>query len=325
MKQNKLNKYFLKNFSLYVLLFYIMFFLVSCVVPEENVPNDDYRKGTNGIVVNFMSGILGDKVYTNQDLEVVAEIRNLGAFNEPKGKIYLYGFDASFIPFDSRSSDSSGQLNYVEKDIPKVMGIGPFLKTGGYDKVSFIALKDSIKIPSKNYNLVFTLNTCFNYKTVLSPTVCILPDSSIMGSSTVCRPSTITLSSQAAPVAVTKVESQIIGTNNIFYITIENVGNGRVISNNQTSYNKCPFNLNHEDYDLVDYKVLIENLPEAECNPKGKVKLYNNKARLECRFSTVDNNVLLVSSSYTTPLQIELDYNYVISTNKKVEIISTNI
>ncbi|MFP4403232.1 MAG: hypothetical protein ACLFPJ_02695 [Candidatus Woesearchaeota archaeon] len=313
-----------KKYILILLFILLLFSLVSCVVPDEDVLDLDYRTGNLGLLVNFMSGAVPDSIYENQDLEIVAEIRNVGAFNEPSGKIYLHGFDATVISFDRRIQSKDGvELNYLYQEIPKIMGKSAY-QDGGYDRVSFVASSSDINLKSsKTYNPRFILSTCFNYKTVLSPTVCILPDSSVLKTSSVCKPSTISLSSQGAPVAVTKVETQVVGNNNKFYITIENVGNGRVILNNEESFSNCPLKLEDTDLDIVEFEVKIDNLEKPVCYPEGKVKLFNDKARIECVFSTLKDNEKIVSSPYTTPLQISLDYNYLISTKKEIKIIPT--
>ena len=108
-----------------------------------------------------------------------------------------------------------------------------------------------------------------------------------------------------------------LGGKALFDITIQNVGGGLVLSP-FTSLHSCPSNLGYQDENKVAYSVSMAGGTLISCKPEsGVVTLNNGQGKMICQFS-IGN-----SPSFETPLRIELNYNYMKSWLKSVQIVQT--
>ena len=85
-----------------------------------------------------------------------------------------------------------------------------------------------------------------------------------------------------------------------------------------SSLNRCPGNLKYDDFDEVRYTVSLSGEFPEKCTPSDyMVRLSNNKGKIFCTFKTSS------TTAYESPLQIELNYNYLQSVSKKIDVIRT--
>jgi len=97
-------------------------------------------------------------------------------------------------------------------------------------------------------------------------------------------------------------------------ITIENVGDGTVISTD--SLDKCPYALEREDKNIVEVSLSMSDAGEITCKPEdNKVRLTNGKGLIFCKVP------IGFDTNYETPLDIHLSYGYSSSIERTVEII----
>lgn len=297
---------------LVVLTAFILAVFTSCDMRRsDDMPDTEYRSGSEGIVVRFMDGSPPRKVYEKTPLYIIVEVMNKGAFdNNPNtlGHVTLHGFDSTAMPF------KDGNGNIVKKDLPAVLGKGPFLKEGGYDTITFEIDEGQMLVPyGDSYAPTLMLSACYYYRTIATPTVCIVSDPSLLVKNKVCEPRTITMKSQGAPVAVTKVEQEIMYKIVNFVITIENIGTGTVVK--PSSFDDCPLKLNsHDKINIVKVTPTLRNAQSMGCSPGDEVRLVDGKGTIFCKFA------LLEGAPYTTPLKIQLDYAYNTNTQRSIEI-----
>ncbi len=154
------------------------------------------------------------------------------------------------------------------------------------------------------------LTNCYGYVTYASPLVCIDPMPHTEQQKT-CTAKTITMSSQGAPVAVTKIEQENTRKKSIFTIHIKNVGSGDVI--NWQNIERCspyyPGALlsKHKNVVYTPKLIKIEN-QVLDCNPEGTVRLdENGEGIIVC---TYELEYINLQSAYKTPLIIEFWYGY---------------
>ena len=171
------------------------------------------------------------------------------------------------------------------------------------------------------YEPYIILTACYGYKTIANPVVCIDPNPfGVYTASKACQPRTVTeMGGQGAPIAVTKVE-QIPSRGKVqFKIYIENKAKGKAIADEKVS--TCNL-IEPTDYKYINkidsYEVEASGLNLVACQPDPEnLRLVDDKGVIICSFDT-DQSV----PAYTTPLKIELDYNYMESTQpKKIRII----
>ncbi len=307
-------------------LILILFFGFGCDQKTEE-PSVDYRKGTQGIVMNFMTDMPPATMYDNMPIDLVVEIKNKGAYPQPNpitgwainvispttkgiGTLYLSGFDNTLIV---------GMPKRI--DIPQLEGQSPYNPEGGYDVVSFrgnILNFDSRNID--NYNANFLVTSCYKYETISSQTVCVDPEPySTKEKTKVCTiPPSYSLSGgQGAPVAVTKIEEIVLSNKIQFKIYLKNVGDGKVIDKNRLNID-CPYSLDYTNLDKVYVSGRVSGY-SLSCRPNNPIILINGVGTVICTIP----KPAMSKSAYTTPLQVKLEYGYSSSIQKGVEILNT--
>ena len=283
--------------------------------PEERAPVDIYT-GTKGVELNFVKDLPPSKIYDTSALTLITELRNLGT-SDVSGRCFLHlsGFDDRIVQILTKTKPC-GQLD----------GKGILNPEGGFDTQEFTT--DRIYLPegTDSYKPKFVITTCYDYETIANPLVCIDPNLySIQPVEQACQVKDVLMSGgQGAPVSVTRVDVDMMKNKILFKIHIANQGRGQVLRTGigLTGYgpNSCPFNLEYNDLNIVDYSVDMRGGSLIKCAPEmdgPRVRLVDNKATVFCTFS--------ISGEYafTTPLNIRLNYGYMDSISKEVEILRT--
>jgi len=309
-----------------IVLIFLLFFSFGCS-PETGETDVDYRKGTQGIVMNFMTDMPPATMYDNMPIDLVVEVRNKGAYPQPNpitgwainvisqttkgiGTLYLSGFDNTLI------MGMPKQMSILDLE-----GKNPYNPEGGYDVVSFkgnIINFDSRNIDS--YNANFLVTSCYNYETIASQTVCVDPEPySTKEKTKVCiiPPSYSLSGGQGAPVAVTKIEETVLSNKIQFKIYIKNFGDGKIIDKNRLNID-CPYSLDYTNLDKVYVSGRVSGY-SLSCKPRNPITLTKGGGSVIC---TIPKPVVS-KSAYTTPLQVKLEYGYSSSIQKSVEILNT--
>jgi len=279
---------------------------------EPNMP-DEYHVGTDGLELNFLSGTPPRKIFEGDDLTIVVEITNIGAYpsgdsgDNFDGRLFIGGYDASYVPM----SPTSIQLD------SGLYGKDQYNSDGTFDTETFEASSVSLPEETDLYEPTLQVTACYSYKTYASPVVCIDPDPySSELEDEVCQVRDQTLSGgQGAPVAVTRVEESVTKDNVKFKIFFRNVGNGYVVDSGYID-SDCP-DTDRDNLDKVDVSVRMSNA-QGSCRPDNPVRLVNGQGFVVCDFPKPAESV----AAYTTPLQVELDYGYSTAIEKKVTIIN---
>ena len=172
-----------------------------------------------------------------------------------------------------------------------------------------------------NYETDIIVTSCYKYKTIASPTVCIDPEPyKLVQEKKVCQIGDQKLGNQGAPVAVDRIEQEVSSDKIYFRIFIKNVGKGTVILSDK--YNDCPFDLKHQDIDKITVSAKLSHDSSPVCSPEGTVndpvRLVNGRGVIFCSF----NNPRGARSAYLAPLQIEARYVYSESISKGLEIVN---
>lgn len=307
--------------------FFIVLVLVSSIMgcgggSDNNNDQGDlyYRRGSDGLVLDFLSETT-DVLYENErDIEIVAEIRNEGAFPQSddldslNGRIWVSGFDRDIL-------DLSPRNNFLSED--ELEGKSPYNRRGGFS--SILVEGDVLQLPEGLPSLDQTIkvSATYEYKTIANPEVCIDPEPrSTKIKERVCRVrdySTISLSNQGAPVAVTGVDEEVTSEGILFKIYVRNVGDGRVID--RTVVDQDPNAMGGYERDEVDEVYISEiNLgvrPMSSCKPDvGEyLELYNDEGVIYCKMSSAG-----IDNVYISPLNIILKYGYLTTEYHDIKI-----
>jgi len=281
--------------------------------PEETAGLVSFvRSGTQGLEVGLVRDLPPRTIYDVADLTAVAELKNKGAYDIESDKCFveLGGFDKSIIRnIFPGTRQSCGDIE----------GKSVFNEEGGFNQIEFQS--SSLFLPQgvDKYSPNLVLSTCYNYKTIANPQICVDPNFyQLTSEQKSCQVRDVPLGGgQGAPVAVDFAGVDMLGSKAIIQLDISNAGGGRVVSP-RTSLTQCPNALRYDNFDEVRFTVkLADKFPE-KCTPSDNmVRLVDGRGKIFCTFNI--GNV----PAYETPLNIELNYNYLQSISKKIEIIKT--
>lgn len=264
--------------------------------------NEEYRSGTEGVVVSFLNE--GFTFYDGDYLNLQLVLQNKGAYDAPAGKIVLSGYDPNIVKISDEeialpdefygkslySEEGSTYFVTVEEDAPLSLSLG------------------------ETYDATLQASVCYSYQTIATPTVCLLydPDETY-----ICEQDPIALADQGAPVAVIEVQQTYLQDRVRFAVTIEHIGEGTVINAYDTeAYEACPFTLERDHLNSVAVSMRISGLGEPSCVPSNSYVRLNSEGRgtIVCTFT------LREQRSYTTPLEITLDYMYLSTLEQKMAV-----
>jgi hypothetical protein len=266
--------------------------------------------------MRFMQDLPPRRIYDKSTLTILAELENKGTsdLSGSKCMVHLHGYDDSIIRGIDENQFCGTNLWAKSVSYPE----------GGRDTVEFKT--DRIDLPEgiDSLDQKFIITSCYEYETFANPVVCVNPQLyQIQAIEEACVVRDVPLSGgQGAPVSISRVEVDMISDDRVaFKIHVDNVGGGTVlrpgISISGRTAHSCPFNLDYDDYNVIEYDVDMSGASLATpCSPSD-LRLVNNDGTIFCTFRISGDN------AYTTPLQIRLKYNYMDSIYKDVEIIKT--
>lgn len=281
--------------------------------PQETSGLASYvRSGFQGLEMTFVGNLPPNSLYDFDELVIVNEIKNLGSYDIEADKCFLEmtGIDRNII----RNLQPS-----TRQSCGDVMGKNLFNSEGGLDQVEFQS--QSIFLPAgvDKYSPTLVLSACYNYKTLANPQICVDPGFyQLTSEQKACQVGDVALAGgQGAPVSVNNIKVDMVGQKAIVQIDVSNAGKGRVISP-RASLNQCPSNMRYDDFDEVGFVVSLSGEFPEKCTPSDNlVRLTNNQGKIFCTFA------LGSTTAYETPLNIELNYKYLQSISKKIEIVRT--
>jgi hypothetical protein len=267
----------------------------------------DAHKGTQGITLRFMQNQPPHKVFSNDELDVLLEVRNRGAF-PATGFIYLGGYDPSIITglesvlgFDLEPKTSyspDGGIDFIGPVVPGIFNLPP-----GSDR----------------YEPMLSATACYYYETEANPSVCIDPKPFSEGTKA-CVPTPVGMAGgQGAPVAISNVIPEMTPKGPIFKITLSNVGGGDIIS----------WNFGVGDCRSVPYKFLGEvyivaslNGYAGNCKPLTPRLESQSTTTVYCSFENMwdASDPATAGSEFLTQLQLSLRYIYRTTAQQRVSI-----
>ncbi len=320
----------LKKLIVFALLILLVVFSGCKGKKDVKKSIEEIRTGTDGIVITFLPLNPPDTVHIDQNtnkFDIVLELQNKGVYppgdspTGPNGKTFIGGHDAKIVNIKPKDTNDLATKALQGKSLINL--------NGGSDLITFTAEVNLANLNVEKYPVTLLATACYEYETIAGPTVCIDPNPySTIQEKKICQVQDIALSSQGAPVAVTKVEEEAFAEKTQFKITIKNVGLGDVIKYEAAEGGeKCnPLvgdkKLTRDDVD----KVLLSEVKIADyqlqCKPfaestgpiqgtSGSVRLINGEGSIVCDFTKqAYQNYRDSKTSFTTPLTIHLKYFY---------------
>ncbi len=293
--------------ELYFCFVFFLLILASCTndTGSSSGKNTNWRTGTDGIKINFMADNPPSEVFSNQELSVIVEYSNKGAYDVNNLRVYLMGYDKSILfgsPVQSTNSIAiEGKNQYATQG----------------SQTSYISWKTRVNSPQQvdSFKQDLTATACYHYQTIATPTICVDPKKGSLVSSNSCKFTVQDLgSNQGGPIAVTSVTQKTTDTKVYLEIVFENKGGGTVFSS--SSSDNCYNNIDIRDIDTLNWIKVSTPSSSFVCKPEGKLRLTNGKGFAICEGG------LSGQSYFVTPLNIVLDYNYRQSISKTISIVN---
>ncbi|MAG60614.1 hypothetical protein CL619_02390 [archaeon] len=301
-----------------VLLLISTLFLSSCsVIPQgedaDSTANvlSQVQSGTQGIDVDFVNDYPPYTMYDVSDFVMLLEVENKGAYDVGATECYLQvtGFDPNIIM----------GVDYVQSCGP-VDGKNVYNLDGGWNQVEYSSSSISLPYGTLEYSPSLNLVWCYDYQTWANPSICVDPlFYQITSEQKACTPQDVSMGGgQGGPVSVSYLGVDMIGDTAVFEISVHNGGGGRVLSPYADISNCGESNLDYDDLDRVSYSVEMTGGSLVSCTPSdGILRLSNDVGKIVCTFNIIG------TTAYETPLIITLDYKYMDSTQKSVQVIAT--
>jgi hypothetical protein len=285
--------------------------ITGCVSAPSETANtgEKYRTGNLGLVVTFVPGVPPAKVFADSEVSAIFEVKNKGAADVEGAILYLTGYDKRYL----FGSDQQQQTFAIP-------GKSTYNPNGEMvELIQFDTQVTSLPEDIDKFQQTFKATLCYSYETVASPSICINPAIHTAEiTESVCSVKPVTLSGgQGAPVAVEKVEEELIGEQILFKIYISNNGGGIPFIEDLAN---CHTDLLYNEIDLVNLDSVSFSDYEmtSDCKP-NPIRLVGNKGYAVCSLRSSDR---FGTSSYVTPLNIRLSYNYRQSIKKDFEIVN---
>ena len=291
-------------------LLIILILLSSCsgvgLNSNKETKGVDFHKGTQGLTMKFVNDAPASKIFENSQLSIMVEYSNKGVFDIRAGKIYLSGFDRTYI---DPQPDYLPNLEADGKDI--------FNPDGRITQTTTFS-DHSIQLPEDVDRLTQTIKAtaCYNYRTEASTSVCINPKKNTNIRQDICQIRPISLSGgQGAPIAVTKIEEEIYKNKLQFKIYFENVGSGTVYLQGHTR--NCHTTLDRAYVNKIEVNEVSFSGKTMRCEPRNPITLDDRgNGFIFCYY---EGN--LGDDAYETVLNIKLDYGYRDTIQTNVEIL----
>lgn len=268
----------------------------------------EVHKGFIGLDMEFVKGQPPSSLWENTDFPITLRTQNKGAYDIQGGLLAITG-NLYFVTIKELQFDLEGKSQFNPE--------GEF----GFEKFPSTTIE-----VDENIKDSFSIIACYQYKTYGSSTLCINPrildtGSEIEGE---CTVGSVTVSSgQGAPVAITKIEEEIIpaGKDSLrleLKIHVSNKGGGKVVSDeffakDCTGQALLPEEVGEITIDDIrfsnyrldsgKYSINCNNIKDSRfrLSPEGSFII-------ECYADLYPE--VIGSTSFTTPLIVELSYGY---------------
>lgn len=308
----------------------VLLLLSACQwLPQTNQPIEipELYTGTEGLNIQMLPH--ADRVYTGQVFDILYTVTNKGAYNIDKAYTKVVP-ERSYITYESSEEYAADGTPITDMYFP-IKGKTRENPYGDQIRAHYRYKAKVLPAQMQSYLAQILISACYPYKTIARPQVCIDPDVMNINTEKPCVPSIETYGrGQGAPVAITSVQTTMMpygtGAEPIFTIQVQNVGGGQVLAPGMTT--NCATG-EKKELDEIRATVKLEGVT-LNCNNKnltGNTELTAGQATLRCTLplegrggGATRSVYTMADGTYTTPLQIELAYDYMQELSTQVTI-----
>lgn len=327
-----------------ILMILLFIFVFGCKgVKKDYTPtitSKDIYIGKDGLEMEFFENTPSE-IFENSVLPISLHLSNEGAYDITNGYLSI-SLEKDYMELNEESLKSiNRKANFQDPQHIKFDLKGKTIEhpKGENEIITFtINTKDLAKTDpqSETHTSLISITSCYKYQTKAVETACI--DADIYGfkarGKKPCEVKTLTLNSQGAPVAVTKVESEMLPSKDNpsvikprFTITVKNLGNGEVLKSEKVEAACSSEPINYTEWNNINVKAYISSIGEEnklDCDvikegtkDDGTIILKQKEDIIKCSYEEGYDEK---KGAFSSPLYIILDYGYTNTISKEVKI-----
>ena len=309
----------------------LIIFILGCGTQSTKTKKDiDVRVGVEGLKLEFLKNTPPQKIFERELFPVIIKVGNKGAFSlkDNNKAILSLGVEKDYT--ENVQLLAGGRVQKVDGNAANfdLEGRSIVNQKGEEEVISYNLKAGKVDPQSEFHSSTVIATLCYPYQTILESTVCIDTDiSNIRPGKKVCKLQDIVFNNgQGAPVAVTKIEVQMLPTQESqsqeggygrikpqFLIFVENKGQGTVIRKEsvnefctQSGATHKNINIVYVDASLSGQKLKCQLVATEGTSFPRHIKLKDKKDIIWCS----KEEGIPAQDTYLTPLKIVLGYGY---------------
>lgn len=307
--------------SLFIIILLIAISGCEKVYTPERPTLEDIEEGSEGLVISFIQNAPPPKVMEDSLFDIGIRIENKGTSDVKKGYLLL-GYEKEYI----------GEIFWQDK--------------GGNDRIYFDINGRSLNMPTGDEQVYLArieagnigpqreqaqtliyATACYDYSTKAHANLCIDTDIyNLKAIEKVCNADDISFSDQGAPVAVTRIESNMMTSKDEgvvrpqLKIYFSNVGEGTIIKNNRADTACSAQPLAKDDVNIIKVSAVLSET-KLSCKPE----LLKLREGMDYTICTHEQGIDENNPSYYAPLTITAEYGYMETISKQITLMKSNI
>lgn len=331
----------------------ILLFIYGCKGGKKGytptITSKEIYTGKEGLEMEFFENAPPGEIFENSVLPIGLRLYNKGAYDIGESDVhrdtkrgYLsISAEKDYMEINEDSLKSiNEQVNFRDAEHIQFDLKGKTIEhqKGEEEVITFSATtQDLAKTDpqSEYHDSLISITACYKYQTKAVETVCI--DTDVYGfkkREKPCEVKTSTLSSQGAPVAVTKIESEMVPDKDNpsvikprFIITVKNLGNGEVVKEDKIEDVCSSKPVNYTEWNNINVKAYLSAIDEEnklDCDvikggskDDGTIILKQKEDIIRCSY---EEGFEETKGAFSSPLYILLDYGYTDTISREVRI-----
>jgi len=301
----------------------LMVFIAGCSgIGGGKNPIENIKTGTNGITMQFERGSPPSEVYEKEKFVITTKVANKGAYDAEDIYVTL-GIEPEYMAVEDWVSSRTYLGEYSNMAIISLEGKSEVNSEGEFDLFSIKLQAGTLEPQTEVHTSNIYLSVCYLYKTFFSETICV--DTDVYGirqNQKACSAKEgYSFSSQGAPVAVTKIDINMIPGQDKdtvipeVTIHIDNKGKGEVLRARNFAEFCTSSTIDRTDINQVGIRAKLSG--EALKCRSDVIKLGKTDDYVICR---LEQGLSTKLSAYPASLTVELDYGYTFTESKQVKI-----
>ncbi|MBI4176732.1 MAG: hypothetical protein HY518_05990, partial [Candidatus Aenigmarchaeota archaeon] len=328
-----------KQTSVLIMTMLISLSVIACTSQQQTGGKSiqDVQTGTSGLEMEFLKNAPPKIVYAQTEFPVILKIKNAGMYTIDDKKKAILSLGAERDYTSSVKVETGGRISGTDNEAEFTLdGKTPLNPRGDEEVIAYTLKASKIDPQSESHPSSVIASLCYPYQTKLAASVCIDPDpNNVRPIKKSCAVQDLSLSAgQGAPVAITKVEVQILPTSSDkvkpqFIISVENKGKGEVtkVDSYSSACRKTSDSkkITYKDFNALGMKATLSG-QELKCSVRAETvsdgstsdgsnkefaRLSSKKGVVRCTYpEDAADSISKGVESYTAPFTITLDYGY---------------